>query len=136
MFLIINHHIPSPECVCCFWCEPDKLTPVASEYSRRRPPPSSLHNILFVTLPPLRHRDRKPCSSRGTVVLKSYFSPSEVSTGHRTGHYNRSSDNVAVHSECGNRLYHTSMHYDLYSNHNALYYYVFSLFGLVAKDII
>ena len=34
------------------------------------------------------------------------------------------------------RLYHTSMHYDLYSNHNALYYYVFSLFGLVAKYII
>ena len=36
-------HIPSPECVCCSLCEPDRPTPVAPESSRRRPPPSSLH---------------------------------------------------------------------------------------------
>ena len=37
--------MPSPECVCCSWCEPDKPTPVASEYSQRRPPPSSLQLV-------------------------------------------------------------------------------------------
>ena len=35
------------------------------------------------------------------------------------------------------RLCHTSMHYDLYSNHNVLHISLcFSLFGFVSKDII
>ena len=34
---------------------------------------------------------------RGTVVAKSHLSPSDVSTGHRTGHHNRSSDNLDNH---------------------------------------
>ena len=29
--------MPSPECVCCSLCEPDRPTPVASEYSRLLP---------------------------------------------------------------------------------------------------
>ena len=44
--------------------------------------------------------------------------------------------NANHNSQLWLRLYHTSMHYDLYSNHNALCYYAFSLYGSVAKDII
>ena len=58
------------------------------------------YNVLFVTLLPLRHRDRKTCSSRYTVVVNSHLSPSEVFTGHRTRHHSRPSDNLAFHSEC------------------------------------
>ena len=72
------------------------------------------YNILCHFLP-LRHRDRKPCSSRDTVVVKSHLSPSEVYTGHRTGHYNRSSDNLAVHSEC---IHCTIIMYSLHNNHH------------------
>ena len=52
-------HIPSPECVCCSLCEPDRPTPVAPEYSRRRPPPSSLQmSTIYFT-----------CISRGVSSL-------------------------------------------------------------------
>ena len=57
--LLLNHHIPSPECVCCSLCGPDKPTPVASEYSPRRPLPPSLLQLVPVT------RIEKFCSKRG-----------------------------------------------------------------------
>ena len=49
--------IPSPECVCCSLCEPDRPRPVASGYSRR-------------DLSPVRYICRVLVSFFGTIVKR------------------------------------------------------------------
>ena len=54
------------ECVCCSLCEPDRQTPVASEYSWHRPPPSSLQLVPVTRIE--KRSSNEPRRQRGSEM--------------------------------------------------------------------
>ena len=62
----LNQLIPPPECVCCSLCEPDRPTPVASEYSRL--PPALVSPLSSLQLVPVTRIEKRSSSEEGEAA--------------------------------------------------------------------